>query len=70
MDTTNIMFTRCMHGFHTQCLTQWLESGCTCPVCREQLKRPVSPTSVLDFDSIEFFLPNYDLGQRLDYGDI
>lgn len=28
---------RCSHLFHVQCIDQWLESHCTCPLCRTAL---------------------------------
>ena len=81
-DDLPIIVTECNHTFHTNCLNNWFQTAGTCPMCRGQLiDRPSSPTSVLDFYQLDFeplhdspiiglFLPNYDLGQRLDYGDI
>ena len=75
-----VVLTRCNHVFHVECLDTWLTRGHTCPMCRfELISRPASPTSVLDFVDFEpledspiigMFLPNYDLGQRLDYGEL
>ena len=75
-----VTITKCNHSFHEVCLETWLQYAGTCPMCRGTLiDRPYSPTSVLDMvnfeplpdsDIIGLYLPNYDLGQRLDYGDI
>ncbi|KAF8184833.1 hypothetical protein BJ912DRAFT_852939, partial [Pholiota molesta] len=32
----------CSHWLHRECLTQWLQSATTCPVCRESVNIPPS----------------------------
>lgn len=32
-----IIKTKCNHIFHTSCLTEWLETSNTCPICRKEL---------------------------------
>ena len=67
--------TKCNHCFHASCLNTWLVSSHTCPMCRFELReRPQSPTGLLEYeydeDEHEFFRPNSDLGQVLDYGEL
>ncbi|KAJ8450051.1 hypothetical protein Cgig2_033245 [Carnegiea gigantea] len=28
---------RCKHCYHVECIDEWLESHCTCPICRSQV---------------------------------
>ena len=47
----------CRHCYHVNCVTQWLESHNTCPMCRykmptekkteEELSTPIQPNSIL-----------------------
>jgi len=32
-----IIKTKCNHIFHTSCLTEWIETSNTCPICRKEL---------------------------------
>lgn len=38
-----VMFLFCLHGFHADCCTRWLQNSLTCPICkldiREQIKK-------------------------------
>ncbi|OWM79631.1 putative RING-H2 finger protein ATL21B [Punica granatum] len=31
----------CNHGFHAECIDQWLELNGSCPICRNSLERPM-----------------------------
>jgi len=40
MDDPTRRLPECNHWFHRDCITQWLQTAPTCPVCRQMLKIP------------------------------
>jgi hypothetical protein len=39
----NVVLTRCRHKFHSACVTPWLNSHDTCPLCRNKNPTPLVP---------------------------
>jgi hypothetical protein len=39
-DDDQVMLLPCSHFFHTECISRWLNTNVTCPVCRFQLCEP------------------------------
>jgi hypothetical protein len=39
----NVVLTRCGHKFHSACVTPWLNSHDTCPLCRNENPTPLVP---------------------------
>ena len=39
----NVVLTRCNHAFHSACVTPWLNSRGTCPMCRNTNPTPLVP---------------------------
>ena len=39
----NVVLTRCNHAFHSACVTPWLNSRGTCPMCRNTSPTPLVP---------------------------
>lgn len=57
IDPCDIYKSSCGHGFHNSCITQWLASKNTCPICRYQIYE--APEEELEEEDDDRFLINY-----------
>lgn len=39
-----IKFNKCIHSFHTECITHWLKVNATCPMCKSDKKCELEDT--------------------------
>lgn len=67
IDEKQMHKTKCLHVFHNLCITRWISTSATCPVCRsvleeheEEHKAPPSPPSPLSSPPPLVFQALYD----------
>ncbi|KAJ8424691.1 hypothetical protein Cgig2_018498 [Carnegiea gigantea] len=53
---------KCKHGFHVECIDQWLERHSSCPLCRQR----VSPEDLIAFINISTSMRSNNTGGKSD----